>query len=309
MILYFRIGELIDELKFIEKTGAFSSADLVMARGASTYVDWYDPEEVEKVRHLFICKYHESELLRQWKSKKFHRHMKLGNHDRLQKKIFHGRIIDLYNKAGEERSIKEKAVIQKTLISAPKELDNGKEIVLLGWALPTKQTYVTNPDVNAFIEQEVLQYVNRNERPNAKTIFKKMQSAELNGKVRFPKSSRLAMSQINSRATRYYEKYRKSKKKSENIMESVIQELERNEGKFSCNKTSSNIDLGNPEIEILDSELIIDPFDTIRNCYKNRELEDQSLDHSETITSSSTHDNRRRAHRRGGGEKSKHPTK
>lgn len=47
-----------------------------MARGASTYVNWENPEEGEKVKELFICKYHEEELLRQWTSKILYRHMK-----------------------------------------------------------------------------------------------------------------------------------------------------------------------------------------------------------------------------------------
>lgn len=68
--------ELINEMTFNEYTEAFNSADLVMARGASTYVNWQDPGELSKVKNLLICKKHEQELLRKWKSKEFYKHMK-----------------------------------------------------------------------------------------------------------------------------------------------------------------------------------------------------------------------------------------
>ena len=68
---HFSMEELIKETIFNGNTGALNSADIIMARGASTYVDWDNPEEVEKVKHLLICKNHEDELLREWASKKY----------------------------------------------------------------------------------------------------------------------------------------------------------------------------------------------------------------------------------------------
>ncbi|KAE9547840.1 hypothetical protein FO519_008948 [Halicephalobus sp. NKZ332] len=75
---FFRMEEFINESEYIKDTGAFNSADLAMARGASTYVNWADPGEVEKVKNLLICENHQKELIQQWESRKSYRHMRVN---------------------------------------------------------------------------------------------------------------------------------------------------------------------------------------------------------------------------------------
>lgn len=178
-------------------------------------------------------------------------HVRLGQHTHvIQTMTSREYMIYQYRKANDERSMKQRKIIEKTLDSILEYLDDGEEIEPLGWALPDKYSdYKTNADVNKFLKEQVKAFVDNGQRPDHRKIYDSMNKATQGGKVRFPKEDRLKLSQINSRVRRFYNEYIKDKKdktnNSENskkheetkniekIMDFVLKDLQENEGNLS----------------------------------------------------------------------------